>query len=234
MPGWFVTGTDTEVGKTVVAAALLKALRQEGYRVQAMKPVASGCEQTDAGLRSRDAELLAQQASESVAYDVLNPYAFRPAIAPHLAADEAGVTIDLDYIVRQFRTLEQQADYVVVEGVGGWYVPLNSHHSVATLAKSLGMPVIMVVAMRLGCLNHARLTAEAIAASGLVLAAWVANGIDPGLRSPQGCLHSLKEIIPAPLLAAIPFIGNDLVQEQVAQISGLFDLERLLLHNHNG
>ena len=228
MPGWFITGTDTDVGKTVVAAALLKALRRKGYRVQAMKPVASGCEQTDAGLRCRDAELLAQQASAAVAYDVLNPYAFRPVIAPHLAAAEAGVSIDLDYIVQQFRTLQRQTDYVVVEGAGGWYVPLANKSSVATLAGLMAQPVIMVVGLRLGCLNHAQLTAQAIKSSGVNLAGWVANTIDPAMHSRQANLETLQQLIPAPLLATIPYMDQASITDQIELISRLFDLEQFL------
>jgi dethiobiotin synthetase len=228
MPGWFITGTDTDVGKTVVAAALLKALRRKGHRVQAMKPVASGCEPTDAGLRCRDAELLAQQASEAVAYDVLNPYAFKPSIAPHLAAAEAGVTIDLDYIVQQYRTLQRQADYVVVEGAGGWYVPLGNQSSVATLAGLMAQPVIMVVSLRLGCLNHAQLTAQAIKSSGMNLAGWVANILDPAMQSRQDNLKTLQQRIAAPQLATIPYMGQVSVEDQIESISRLLDLEQLL------
>lgn len=229
MPGWFITGTDTDVGKTVVAAALLKALRRQGYRVQAMKPVASGCEQTDAGLRCGDAELLAQQTSVAVAYDVLNPYAFQPVSAPHLAAAAAGVTIDLDYIVQQYRTLEQQADYVVVEGAGGWYVPLGRQSSVATLAGLMAQPVILVVGLRLGCLNHAQLTAQAIESSGMKLAGWVANMLDPAMQSRQANLKTLQQLIAAPQLATIPYMGQVSTEDRIESISRLLDLEPLLV-----
>ena len=177
--GYFITGTDTGIGKTVVTLGLMRWLQDRGRRVAAMKPVASGCERTPQGLRNEDALQLQQQASMPLDYDVVNPYAFEPPIAPHIAASQAGVQIELDIIRQGVRLLAEHADLVCVEGVGGWLVPLNGEESVADLAVSLGLGVVLVVGMRLGCLNHALLTAQAIQASGASLAGWVANCLPP-------------------------------------------------------
>jgi dethiobiotin synthetase len=161
--GVVVTGTDTGVGKTLVAAGLLHGLARRGLRVAGMKPVATGCERTAAGLRNDDALCLGRHASVDAAYEEINPYAFEPAIAPHVAAAEAGVRIDLARIAACCARLSRGADRVVVEGVGGWRVPLNEREDVGDLARLLGLPVLLVVGVRLGCLNHARLSADAIA-----------------------------------------------------------------------
>ncbi len=202
--GWFISGTDTGVGKTLVACGLLSALRQRDLRVVAMKPVASGCRQTDEGLRCDDADRLLAQCSTSPAYTDLNPYAFVPAIAPHIAAQQAGVRIDLAEITGRAEALGGSADYLVVEGVGGWQVPLTESATTADLAEQLGLPVILVVAMRLGCLNHALLTVAAIARTGLPLAGWVANCLDPDIDCLAENIAALKDRIPTPLLAVLP------------------------------
>ena len=162
----FVTGTDTGVGKTLVASGLLHGLTRRGLRTAGMKPVATGCVRTAEGLRNDDALCLARNASTTADYAEINPYAFEPAIAPHLAATAAGVRMDLDRIAHAFNGLARRADRIVVEGVGGWRVPINDRDDVADLAVRLGLPVVLVVGVRLGCLNHARLTAAAIAQSG--------------------------------------------------------------------
>lgn len=197
---WFVTGTDTEVGKTFVACALLHALRQSGRTVVAMKPVAAGF---DAQGRNEDVERLLAASSFALERRLINPYGFHAAIAPHIAAREEGVTIELADIVERFEELRSLADIVVVEGVGGFCVPLDETHDTAELAVRLGLPVLLVVGMRLGCLNHALLTQQAIAANGLSLGGWVANRIDPAMSRFAENLRTLQSRLKAPLLGVV-------------------------------
>ncbi len=206
MKGFFVTGTDTGCGKTEVSLGLIQALRQQGLKVQGMKPVASGCEAGPQGPRNADAQRLLAQSSRRVPYDWVNPYAFIPPIAPHIAAREAGVEIGLDLIRERAAALAAQADLLVVEGVGGWRVPLGLDLAVSDLPRALGLPVILVVGLRLGCLNLAALTAESILASGCHLAGWVANQIDPGLARREENLVALSALIPASRLGVIPWL----------------------------
>lgn len=201
--GVFVAGTDTEVGKTVISTGLLAGLNAKGYRTVGMKPVASGSRNSENGLRNEDAEALRAAASVERPYELVNPYAFVPPIAPHLAAEQAGVTIDLDGIVRDYKQLTLGADWTVVEGVGGWKVPLNDHETTADLARRLGLPVVLVVAIRLGCINHALLSAESIAAAGLPLAGWVANCRQPDIAE-RDVIEALKARLDGPLLGNVP------------------------------
>ncbi len=173
--GFFVTGTDTEVGKTVISVGLINQLQQQGLRVVAMKPVASGCEMTTQGLRNEDALALQAAADIKVTYEQVNPYAFAPAIAPHIAAKQADTEIDLQRLADVYQQLQHQADATVVEGAGGWLVPLNDKQTIADLAVQIKLPVVLVVAIKLGCINHALLSAQSIRSSGLELAGWVAN-----------------------------------------------------------
>lgn len=207
MTSLFVTGTDTDAGKTVISVALIERLKKRGLSVAGMKPVASGCDVTESGLRNDDAMQLIQHANVELPYDVVNPYAFKPAIAPHIAALEANVQIDLNQIKQQFEIIQQQADAVVVEGAGGWYVPLNQQQTIADLAMTLGLPVVLVVGIRLGCINHALLTVEAIKHSGLPLLGWVANNIEINPQSEQ-IITTLKHAIAAPLLGEVPFLSS--------------------------
>jgi len=202
--GYFVTGTDTGVGKTVVTLGLMQLLQAQGHTVAAMKPLASGCERHADGMRNADALLLQQQASVALAYDQVNPYAFEPAIAPHIAAKQSGATIDNSKIYNIFNMIEVSADCVLVEGAGGWLVPLNEDETLADLARLLGLDVIMVVAIRLGCLNHALLTAAAIEAAGCTLAGWVANLLPPLPGFAEENISSLESRISAPLLGVLP------------------------------
>ena len=202
---YFVTGTDTEIGKTTMAAGLLHAARLRGLSTAAVKPVAAGCVLTDQGLRNDDALTLLAECNPELEYGQVNPVALEPAIAPHIAAREAGLEVtvaDLADACRQVFSLRR--DITVVEGAGGWRVPLNSTQTLADLARELQLPVIMVVGLRLGCINHALLTAEAIAADGLHLAGWVANQIDPQMDRQQNNLETLKTLISAPLLGVVP------------------------------
>lgn len=199
-PAWFITGTDTEVGKTFVACALLHALRQRGATALGMKPVAAGLD--DQG-RNEDVEQLIAASSLPAPRERVNPYAFHAAIAPHIAAAEEGRTIELATIVAAFEQLRELVDSVLVEGVGGFCVPLGPDGDTADLAVALNLPVILVVGMRLGCINHALLTEQAIAARGLKLAGWVANRIDPAMSRFEENLAALQERIGAPLLGIV-------------------------------
>lgn len=204
--GIFVTGTDTEIGKTVFASALVWRWKQDGRQVAVMKPVASGCRRTDAGLRNSDAECLLAASNVDSAYETVNPYAFAPAVAPHLAAAQAGVGIDVGHIHACFDQLAAVADCVVVEGVGGWQVPLGPDATVADVALALGLPVVLVVGIRLGCLNHALLTAAAIRGAGAELAGWAANHIDAHAELATENVDALRDRLEAPLWGVIPHL----------------------------
>ena len=180
--GFFITGTDTGVGKTLVALGLMQVLQDRGMTVLGMKPVASGCERTREGLRNHDALQLQAQASVPMPYEIVNPYAFAPPVAPQFAAQQAGVRIDIHVIQECLREMKDHANTVVVEGIGGWLVPLNDRETVADLAQTLRLPVILVVGLRLGCLNHALLTYENMVRRNIELAGWVANSITSDLE----------------------------------------------------
>lgn len=201
--GFFVTGTDTEVGKTVISVGLIHALQQQGLKVAAMKPVASGCQMTADGLRNDDALALQQAADITVDYQAINPYAFEPAIAPHIAAQQAGVSIDLTKLLQGYQQLKSMSDAVVVEGAGGWLVPLNANQSIADLAVKINLPVVLVVAIKLGCINHALLTVESIRATGLDLAGWVANDFLDDEQHDE-IIQSITARINAPCLGVVP------------------------------
>ncbi|AMB83882.1 dethiobiotin synthase [Pseudomonas agarici] len=202
---YFITGTDTDVGKTTIAAGLLHAARAAGLSTAAGKPVASGCEVTPKGLRNADALALLAECSVALSYAEVNPLAFEPAIAPHLAAREAGVGLTVQSLLVPMRAvLAKNADFTVIEGAGGWRVPLAGQASLSDLAQGLGLPVILVVGVRLGCISHALLTAEAIARDGLQLAGWVANIIDPKTSRLEENLATLAERLPAPCLGRVP------------------------------
>lgn len=181
MKGIFVTGTDTGIGKTWFTLACINAMQQAGVKTVAMKPVASGAELIDGQLRNEDALLIQQALNHPVAYELINPYVFALPVSPHIAAAEAGIEIELPRIQTVWQQLTRDTDFAMVEGVGGWLAPLSAKLTVADLAKALNLPVVMVVGLRLGCLNHARLTGQAIEQAGLQLAGWVANCIDPQL-----------------------------------------------------
>lgn len=204
-PGLFVTGTDTGVGKTRAAAALLAWGTGEGLRMAGMKPVASGCRITDAGLRNDDALSLMASSSVPATYEQVNPYAFEPPVAPHLAAAAVGVAINKTRIFAAFRDLAARADRVIVEGVGGWLVPIDLAETMADVAAGLALPVVLVVGVRLGCLNHALLTAQAIRSRGLTLAGWVANAIDPQCELGDRNVDTLTALLGAPPLAVLPW-----------------------------
>jgi dethiobiotin synthetase len=204
----FVSGTDTEIGKTLVSAAMLHALAQRGLSSVGMKPIAAGADLRDGAWHNEDADLLMQAASVKAAPELVVPYLMRTPAAPHIVAEVEGVQISAPHILDCYQQLRQQADAVVVEGVGGFCVPLDAHFDTAQLAQQFALPVILVVGLRLGCINHALLTAEAIAARGLKLAGWVANTVDPAMRYPQENLEAIRARINAPLLGHIPFLAQ--------------------------
>lgn len=206
--GLFITGTDTGVGKTLVSVSFVKALVRHGLRVAVMKPIASGSEHSADGLRNADALALAEASNVVVPYASINPYCFEPAISPHIAAEEAKIEVDISLIRNRFEALAGGADFVVVEGAGGWYAPISKSKSMADLPKALGIPTLLVVGLRLGCLNHAQLTKQAIEASGVELAGWVANAIDPQLERVAQNLSSLEQMLGREPLAVFPFVPD--------------------------
>ena len=204
---FFVTGTDTGVGKTLISTALLAAANKRGLTTAAMKPIAAGCRQTANGLHNDDALALQEVISQPLSYQQINPIALKPAIAPHLALQQAGQTVSVDRLAAYCSAvLTMAVDCVVIEGAGGWRVPLNAKETLADLPKVMGLPVILVVAVRLGCINHALLTAEAIQRDGVNLSGWVANQITPDMSAYKENVASLKQRLPAPCLGEIPFM----------------------------
>lgn len=215
--GVFVAGTDTGVGKTSVSLGVMQAWQSAGYRVAAMKPVASGCEQTENGLMNDDAIRLSQQASIPLAYDLVNPCAFEPPIAPHLAAAAIGRNISTDAIGKAYRQLAGLADKVVVEGVGGWLVPIGENQTMADLVVQLQIPVLLVVAIRLGCLNQALLTVASIESMGVSVTGWVANRMDPACLNQDENVRALEQRLKTVLLADLPYQQGGLSPLAVAE-----------------
>ena len=210
LPTVFVTGTDTGVGKTHVSAALLRAARSSGLRVCGYKPVASGCERDAGGaLRNEDALALLAASGADETYEAVNPYAFEPPLAPHIAASEAGVEVDLRVLDAAADRLAGRHDWLLVEGAGGWRVPLNGSADFSDWVSARGWPVLLVVGMRLGCVSHALLTAESIRARGLHLVGWVANELPPRQDRLDENRQTLVERIGAPLLGRIATGGGD-------------------------
>ncbi len=205
MISYFVTGTDTGVGKTLVSAALLHALARRHSRVIGMKPVAAGVVRHAGGWASEDALALRAASTLAVPPELDNPILLPDPLSPHIAAERAGVRIDIEHLVRCYRELARRADAVVVEGAGGFHVPLSDSSTGADLAQALTLPVVLVVGLRLGCLNHALLTAQAIRARGLLLAGWVANRVDPGMQAQEENIAWLQRQLATPLLADIAY-----------------------------
>jgi dethiobiotin synthetase len=226
---YFITGTDTGVGKTLVTAALLRRLREAGVAVAGMKPIAAGSTAGPEGPANEDALLLQAESSERHPYAIVNPYLFEPAIAPHIAAAEAGVAIDTGRIAAAHAHLAAAVDLVLAEGAGGFLVPLDASRSCAELPLLLGMDVILVVGLRLGCLNHALLTVDAIAARGLALAGWIGNHIDPGFARFDANVATLEARIPAPCLGLVPHMARTDVATAAAALAEAPRLTRILL-----
>ncbi len=221
MPDYFITGTDTGVGKTWVTLALMKALQDKGKVVVGMKPVASGCTKIDEDLHNDDAVKILQQSSkrpsQTLDYKTVNPYAFEQAVAPHIAAGLAGVKIDIEKIADDFYLLKEGADCVLVEGIGGWCVPLGSEDMLADLVKRLDLQVILIIGLRLGCINHALSTVRAIQADGVNLCGWMTSQLDPDYAFLEETMMTLQARISAPLLGNLPHMEK-------------FDLEILASH----
>lgn len=220
---FFIAGTDTDVGKTLVAAGLLVAAKNQGLTTAALKPLAAGSQKTEAGLRNSDALLLQSVITQPLVYEQINPIALEAAIAPHIAAQQEKRVLSADRIAGFCRGSLNQADFTLVEGAGGWRVPLNPQETLADVAKILRLPVILVVGMRLGCISHALLTAEAIRNDGLQLAGWVANCIDADMLVLHENIHSLAMRIPAPCLGVVPWLDD----ATPASVAALLDPDAL-------
>ncbi|MFA5982703.1 MAG: dethiobiotin synthase [Methylococcaceae bacterium] len=204
--GYFVTGTDTNVGKTWATIALMQYFTQQGHSVIGMKPVASGCAQKEGGLKNEDALLIQANTTVKVSYDCINPYAYELAVSPHIAGRHNPV--NLDYVEQRFLETSTLAEIVIVEGVGGWLSPLNAIDNVEDMAKRLKLPIILVVAIKLGCISHASLTYRAIIASGLTCTGWIASCCDLTMLEEESNIQTLQEKIDAPLLGVFPFLAT--------------------------
>lgn len=217
--GYFVTGTDTGVGKTFVSCALLHAFAARGESTTGMKPVAAGCENG----KWEDVESLVAASTVAAPRALVNPYALSPPIAPHIAARQSGINIDMAIICKAFLELQKIADMVIVEGIGGFLVPLDEHQDGAVMAQALDLPIVLVVGMRLGCLNHALLTAHAIRTTGLRLAGWVANRIEPQMIAFDENVLTLSQRLDCPLLGVLPFEQN----ADAKKLSVLLDIAKM-------
>jgi len=205
---WFITGTDTEVGKTVASTALLQAAKAAGLRSVGYKPVASGCEMTPDGIRNSDALALQRNSVLDLPYEQINPLAFLEPTSPHIVSAEENRPIEFATLSAGLMTLRQQADWVLVEGAGGWFTPLSASTTFADWVTLEQLPVVLVVGVKLGCINHAMLTAQAIKASGLRLAGWIANQVQPPGKRHAEYMATLQQRLPAPLLGEIPYLTN--------------------------
>lgn len=208
MGGYFITSTDTDVGKTTVCLCLMKYLKENGKQVACMKPISAGCDATADGLRNDDAVKLISESSVPLPYELVNPYAFEPPIAPHIAAKQSKTLIDLSTIKDCYDNITNNADVVIVEGAGGWLVPINDTETMADIAASLRLPVILVVGIRLGCLNHALLTVNSIEESGLTMAGWIANHLDKDMPEQDKNVETLERMIAAPLIGTVDYCDN--------------------------
>jgi dethiobiotin synthetase len=224
---FFVAGTDTDIGKTAIAAGLLRAAKARGLRTVALKPVAAGCEWDEGTLSNGDARTLRAEATHRLDHREVNPVALEPAIAPHVAAARAGVRLSAAELVAHCEPWRERddVDWVVVEGAGGWLVPLNEKETLADVCEALGAEVILVVGMRLGCLNHALLTSAEVARRGLRLAGWVANCLPPEMDELEANITSLEERLPARCLGRVPACGPDAL---IASVAEALDLSVLL------
>jgi len=222
---FFVSGTDTDAGKTLVATAILHRARAQGLSTLGLKPVASGCQQTEHGLRNADALSLQQASSIELDYEQINPLAFEPAIAPHIAAQQLGKRIQVDRLAGYCRgALFSKPDLCLIEGAGGWRVPLNEREDFSALPKVLAVPVVLVVGIKLGCINHALLTAEAIAGDGVAIVGWVANRLEKDMHGYEENVQTLTQRLRLPLIAEIPFLANP----SAAAAAGYINLAPLL------
>lgn len=206
----FIAGTDTDVGKTFISKAILQRAEKLGFTTAAYKPVSAGCDTTDEGLRNEDALILQRHSTVKLTYRDVNPIAYVDPVAPHLAAQRLGETIDLDKITSGYHKLQiTQADWILIEGAGGWRLPLGQDKFLSDIVKQQKIPVLLVIGMKLGCLNHALLTVEAIKRDGVELVGWIANHIDPEMAYFEQNIEALTELIPAPNLGIVPFVKDD-------------------------
>jgi dethiobiotin synthetase len=222
---YFVTGTDTGVGKTLVSCALLHAFAAQNKKVVGFKPVATGCDEND---HNEDAIKLRAASNVLTTYGQVNPYCFVPPVAPHIAARQSGVRIELPRILTTYEELESLADEVIVEGAGGFMIPLNEIHDSTDLAKKLALPVIVVVGMRLGCINHALLTMRVIEDCGLQCAGWVANVMEQNMPVRSENIESLRQRIKAPLIGVVPFQSD----ADARSVAGILDIQLLNKDDH--
>ncbi len=204
--GYFITGTDTNAGKTWATIALMRYFKQQGKTVVGMKPVAAGCSNQDGQLKNEDALLIQENASFNIDYDLINPYAYELPVSPHIA----GTTnpVKLANIVEHFTVLKELAEIVVVEGAGGWYAPLNDHEDISDLAKALALPIILVVAIKLGCINHAKLTYLAIQHSGVLCVGWIGVCVDPDMLKLDENIDTITTALDFPLLGVLPWLES--------------------------
>lgn len=219
----YVTGTDTGIGKTFASCAMLHALRGRCLRAVGMKPVASGCERIDGEWRNADALALIEAAEPRADYADVNPFALEHPLAPELAARDAGIDVGLPAILEAHARLVECADALIIEGVGGWAAPLSASLMQADLVRALRLPVVLVVGLRLGCLNHALLSARAIAADGVHLAGWIASHVDPAMERVEDNLAMLRERLPAPCWGVLPHApdGDPEAMSRLLKIPGL-------------
>lgn len=223
---FFVAGTDTDVGKTVISTALLEKANQQGLRTIGLKPVAAGCELSEEGLQNSDALSLQKTASVKLSYSEVNPIAFQAAIAPHIAAEQTGKRLSADRIAALCRgSMMNPHDFLLIEGAGGWRVPFSRTETFADVPKLLGTPVILVVGMKLGCINHALLTVEAIMRDGLSVAGWVANRVDPDMQCYADNVATLETMLPASLLGEVPYLD----EVTPATVAEYLDISALLI-----
>jgi dethiobiotin synthetase len=204
----FIAGTDTDVGKTVASKAILQAIANKGFTTVGYKPVAAGCERTEQGLRNSDALHLMKVATQEMPYDDVNPYALELPASPHIAAKHENLTIDYKVLSDKLAYLKTKADTVLIEGAGGWRVPVSDTDCLSSWVKQEKLPVVLVVGVKLGCLSHALLTAESIEADGLTIVGWVANRINPGTEHYAEIIEVLESRIRAPKLGEIPYIPS--------------------------
>jgi dethiobiotin synthetase len=214
--GYFITGTDTDVGKTCATIALMRYFKRQGKTVLGMKPVASGCTLHAGELKNADALLIQDNASIALDYQMINPYAYKLPVSPHIAGIHDPVKLAI--IVECYNSLKALADIVIVEGAGGWYAPLNAQDDISDLANALALPVILVVGLRLGCINHAKLSYQAIKLSGLACAGWIPVSVDPDLLNRDENIQAIKTALPVPLLGVLPYqkqLDYDLLADQL-------------------
>jgi dethiobiotin synthetase len=233
MTAYFITGTDTEIGKTFVTCALMVALRNRGIRVAPMKPVAAGMVQVDGRALNEDVQALMAVYGAPISAPLINPYCLHDAIAPHIAAKREGVTVSMLVIQNAFADLAVTHDAVLVEGAGGFLVPLDDRRSMAEIPVALGLDVVLVVGLRLGCINHALLTANAIRACGLRLAAWVGNVVDAHMPAQEENIATLRAMLHAPCLGIVPRLANGSAIERATAAAGYLSAEPLLIAEVN-